>query len=297
MTMSVMSMTGRGTGTATDRVARVDVELSSVNRKQLDVSIGLPRLLTSFESRVQESIQKKVSRGRVTGEIRVTWAVTGPVSTLKVNERLAHTQVNELRAVARKLKLPDDLAASVLMSLPGVITFEKEAGNPEPLWPLVEKALTAALTRLQTMRRKEGIALRQDIQTRLKTLKTLTAVIGKRAPVVSTIYRENLLKRIAAALPETDLAEDERLLKEVALFADRSDITEEQVRLDSHLKQAGALLKTGGVVGRSLEFLIQEMGREINTIGSKANDGAITRQVIAFKAELERIREQIQNIE
>ncbi len=111
------------------------------------------------------------------------------------------------------------------------------------------------------------------------------------------MYRENLLKRIGAALPESDLLGDERLLKEIALFADRSDITEERVRLDSHLKQADSLLKTGGVVGRTLEFLIQEMGREINTIGSKANDGQITEQVIAFKAELERIREQIQNIE
>jgi len=295
--MSLMSMTGRGTGTATDHVARVDVELSSVNRKQLDVNVGLPRLLTSFESRVQESIQKKVSRGRITGEIRVTWAEAGPASIMKVNERLARTHVNELRSVAHKLKLPDDLSASVLMSLPGVVSFERDAGNPETLWPLVEKALAAALTRLQSMRRKEGMVLRRDIQARLKRLKTLTGTIGKQAPVVATIYRENLLKRIGAALPGSDLAGDERLLKEVALFADRSDITEEQVRLDSHLKQADSLLKAGGVVGRSLEFLIQEMGREINTIGSKANDGQITRQVIAFKAELERIREQIQNIE
>jgi len=295
--MSVMSMTGRGTGTAADRVARVDVELSSVNRKQLDVNVALPRLWTSFESRVQECVQQVVSRGRITGEIRVTWADAGPASTMKVNERLARTHVNELRSVARKLKLPDDLSASVLMSLPGVVSFERDAGNSETLWPLLEKALSAALTRLQSMRRKEGIALRRDIQARLKTLKTRIGTIGKQAPAVAVIYRENLLKRIGAALPGPEWAGDERLLKEVALFADRSDITEEQVRLDSHLQQAGSLLKTGGVVGRSLEFLIQEMGREINTIGSKANDGQITRQVIAFKAELERIREQIQNIE
>jgi len=295
--MSVMSMTGRGTGTASSRLARVEVELSSVNRKQLDMNVGLPRPFISLESRVQAQIQQAVSRGRITGEIRVTRTEIGPVSGLKVNERLARTQLQELRATARKLKLPDDLTASVLMSLPGVVTFEKEAGRPEFLWPLMEKALASALSRLQGMRRKEGAALRRDIQVRLKILRSLTASIGHRAPAVAVVYRENLQKRIRAALPGADLAEDERLLKEVALFADRSDITEEQVRLDSHLKQAGSLLKTGGVIGRPLEFLIQEMGREINTIGSKANDGEITRQVIAFKAELERIREQIQNIE
>jgi len=295
--MSVMSMTGRGTGIASSRLARVEVELSSVNRKQLDVNVGLPRSFVSLESRVQAQIQQGISRGRITGDIRVTRIETASDSTIKVNERLARSHVNELRAVARKLKLPDDLSASVLMSLPGVVAFEKEVGRPESLWPLVEKALDSALSRLQRMRRQEGVALRRDIQDRIKSLRSLMTAIGCRAPAVSAVYRENLLKRIGTALPESDLAGDERLLKEVALFADRSDITEELVRLDSHLKQVGRLLKAGGVVGRSLEFLIQEMGREINTIGSKANDGEITRQVIAFKAELERIREQIQNIE
>ncbi len=295
--MSLMSMTGRGSGTAVNRLARVEVELSSVNRKQLDVNVGLPRPLAALESRVQGMVQQAVSRGRVTGDIRVTWMETGPASVIRVNERMARAQLDELRAVARKLKLPDNLQASVLMDLPGVVSFEREAGKPEELWPLVGKALGAALTRLQGMRRKEGAALRRDLLARLKELKSLAVVIGKRAPAVAAAYQENLLRRIGAAVPQSDLASDERLLKEVALFADRSDITEELVRLDSHLKQANSLLKAGGVVGRSLEFLIQEMGREINTIGSKANDGQITRQVIAYKAELERIREQIQNIE
>jgi len=295
--MSLMSMTGRGTGTAASRLARVEVELSSVNRKQLDVNVGLPRLLASFESRVQGQIQQAISRGRVTGEIRVTWSDTAPASTMRINERLARSHVGALRATARKLKLPDDLQASVLLTIPGVVDFERQSGNPESIWPLVEKALASALVSLRGMRQKEGAVLRRDLRARFKNLKTLERAIGALAPAVVAVYRKNLLKRISAALPESDLAGDERLLKEIALFADRSDITEERVRLDSHLKQADSLLKTGGVVGRTLEFLIQEMGREINTIGSKANDGQITRQVIAFKAELERIREQNQNIE
>lgn len=295
--MSVMSMTGRGTGAATSRVARVEAELSSVNRKQLDVNVGLPRFLVSFESRVQEKIQRSLSRGRVTGEIRVTWAESALASGVRVDEGRARAQVAALRAVAKKLGLPDDLKASALLALPEVMVSGHQAADLDALWPVVERALAAAVSGLQAMRKKEGAALGRDLRARLKTLGALAREIGARAPTVAETYRANLLKRIGAALPGTDLAGDERVLKEIALFADRSDITEEQVRLASHLRQVDDLLKTGGVAGRALDFLVQELGREINTIGSKANDGEITRRVIAFKAELERIREQVQNIE
>ncbi len=295
--MSLMSMTGRGTGTAAGRLARVEVELSSVNRKQLDVDVGLPRFLASFESRVQERIQGRLSRGRVTGEIRVTWAAAAQASGARVDMGLAQANVSALRAAAKKLGLPDDLKASALLALPGVVVFEHGEKDLEALWPLVEKALDAALARLEAMRRKEGAALARDLQGRLKTLGRLAGEIGGRAPGVAAAYRANLLKRIGDALPGTDWAADERLLKEVALFADKADITEERVRLESHLAQAAGLLKAGGVTGRALDFLVQEMGREINTIGSKANDGEITRRVVAGKAELERFREQVQNVE
>jgi uncharacterized protein (TIGR00255 family) len=295
--MSLMSMTGRGAAAAAGRIARVEAELSSVNRKQLDVNVGLPRFLASFEARVQEKIQRTVSRGRVTGEIRVTWAESAQAAGVRVDAALARAHVAALRQAARKLGLPDDLKASALLSLPEVVVFERRATEIEALWPVVEKALDAALANLQAMRKKEGAALGRDLRARLKQLDRLAREIGTRVPAVAETYRENLLKRIAAALPVSDLAADERVLKEIALFADRSDITEEQVRLGSHLQQAGDLLATGGVVGRTLDFLVQELGREINTIGSKANDGGITRRVIAFKTELERIREQAQNIE
>jgi uncharacterized protein (TIGR00255 family) len=295
--MSLMSMTGRGTGAGAGRLARVEAELSSVNRKQLDVNVGLPRCLASFESQVQEKVQRALSRGRVTGEIRVTWAAAAQVAGVRVDEGLARANVVALRTAAKKLGLPDDLKASALLSLPEVVVFEHRAADIEALWPLVEKALDAALASLQSMRKKEGAALGRDLRARLKQLATLAREIGTRAPAVAETYRANLLKRIGELLPGADLAGDERVLKEIALFADRSDITEERVRLDSHLKQADGLLKTGGVTGRALDFLVQEMGREINTIGSKANDAEITRRVIAFKTELERIREQVQNIE
>jgi uncharacterized protein (TIGR00255 family) len=295
--MSLMSMTGRGTGTAAGRLARVEVELSSVNRKQLDIAIGLPRALASFEAPIQSRIQQALSRGRITGEIRVAWAPRAQASSVRVDATLAKAHVSALRAAARHLGLPDDLKASTLLALPDVVASDRPPADLAALGPLVDKALAAALAGLQAMRRKEGAVLGRDLRARLKTLAALTRRIAARAPAVAAAYRDNLLRRIAAALPGTDLADDERIRKEIALFADRSDITEELVRLRSHLAQAGDLLDAGGIAGRTLDFLVQEMGREINTIGSKANDGAITRQVIAFKAELERIREQAQNIE
>jgi uncharacterized protein (TIGR00255 family) len=153
---------------------------------------------------------------------------------VRVDEALARAQVGALRAAAKKLGLPDDLKASALLALPGVVVFEHGAKDIEALWPVVAQALGAALEKLQAMRRKEGAALGRDLRARLKTLERLAAEIGARAPGVVETYRANLLKRISAALPGSELAGDERLLKEVALFADRSDITEEQVRLDSH---------------------------------------------------------------
>ena len=292
-----MSMTGRGSGAAAGRLARVEVELSSVNRKQLDVDVGLPRFLSSFESRVQELVQGRLSRGRVSGEIRVTWAEAAQAAGARVDLGLARAAVTALRAAAKKLGLPDDLKASALLALPGLVALERGERDLEALWPTVRKALDAALAKLQAMRKKEGAALGRDLQGRLATLRTLVGEIAARAPGVAETYRANLLKRIAAALPGTDLAGDERLLKEVALFADKADVAEELVRLDSHFRQAAGLLKTGGVAGRTLDFLVQEMGREINTIGSKANDGEIARRVVACKAELERFREQVQNLE
>ena len=295
--MSLMSMTGRGAGAAAGRLGRVEVELSSVNRKQLDIDVGLPRFLVSFEARMQARIQARLSRGRVTGELRVTWAAAAQAAGTRVDLGMARAHVTALRAAARKLGLPDDLQASVLLALPGIVAIEHGDRDLEGLWPVAEKALDAALSRLQAMRRQEGTALGRDLRARLATLRRLTAEIGARAPAVAETYRANLRRRIAEALPETDLAGDERLLKEVALFADKADITEERVRLASHLDQAAGLLRTGGVVGRTLDFLVQEMGREINTIGSKANNGEITRRVVAFKAGLEQFREQVQNIE
>lgn len=295
--MSLMSMTGRGAGAAAGRRARVEVELSSVNRKQLDVDVALPRFLASYEARVHACIQARLARGRLTGEIRVTWAEAAPAAGARVDLGLARASVAALRAAAKQLDLPDDLRASALLALPGLVSLAPGARDLAALWPTVRQALDAALAQLQAMRKKEGAALGRDLRARLRTLRAAAADLARRAPGVAAAYRANLRKRIETALPGTDLAGDERLRKEVVLFADKADVAEELVRLDSHVAQAEGLLKRGGVVGRALDFLGQEMGREINTVGAKANDAGIARRVIGFKAELERFREQVQNVE
>lgn len=295
--MSVRSMTGRGTGVAVGGLARVEVELSSVNRKQLDVALGMPRWLASYESPIQGLVRSRISRGRVTGEIRVVWNAEAGAASARLDAAAAGAQIAALRDAARQLGLPDDLSASDILALPEVWVPERNAADMEALWALVREALQGAIDDLQRMREKEGEALRADMAGRLDTLRAVAGEIAALAPQAVAGYRENISRRLSEFIPEESWLGDERLLREVALFADRCDITEELTRLESHTNQAFDCLEEGGVVGRRLDFVVQEMGREINTIGSKANHGGIARHVITFKAELERIREQLQNME
>lgn len=289
-------MTGHGRGTASASGILVSVEVSSVNRKQLDVSIGLPRSLSALEPRVQEEVQKWLSRGRVTGEVDVQLSAAARREAVCVDAELAGAYLGELRRAAKKLRLDDDFRGSALLSLPDVVRYEQPVASSDEAWPLVEKALKQALERLLKMREREGKALQKDMAGRLSGISATVARIRRFAPMVSTRYAEKLRARLREAgfMAETG---DERLLKEVALFADRSDVTEEMTRLESHVAQAHKLMESSEPVGRSLDFLVQEMFREANTIGSKANDGDMVKEVVGLKAEVERIREQVQNIE
>ncbi len=294
--MSLRSMTGYGRGSANAKGLRVEVELNSVNRKQLEVRISLPRSWQSLESRVVELVQESISRGQVSGSIVVHVSEALRAKSLNVNCELAAVYVTELRKTAKTLKLTDDLSASLLLSLPEVVTYTGADQDVDYVWPVIEKGIKAAIAQLLTMRLKEGGELVNDLETRLKILGSHLDGIRQEAPFVTQRYRDALHKRLEQAGVTLDSA-DPVVMKDLALFADRSDITEEITRLDSHLKQARALFKSRDPAGRTLDFLAQEMFREINTIGSKANEVRITRQVIEFKTELERIREQVQNIE
>lgn len=289
---SVMSMTGRGLGRASDSAGSVEVEISSVNRKQLDVVCALPREWTSLEPDVLPVVREALSRGRVYCDFRFSPA-PGAADSFTVDVTAARGFVSALRDAAARLGLRDDLSASLLLQWPDVVRRARNPGADECLRRCALRALSKALASLKAMRRREGAALAADLRARFAVLRRLSTDIDRRAPAVAKRYAAALRERVKEVCPE----DDERLLREIALFADRSDITEERVRIASHLDQAAALLRDGGPVGRKLDFLVQELGREINTIGSKANDEKLSSLVIDFKAELERIREQVQNLE
>lgn len=294
--MTLRSMTGYGRGTAAGEGLTATVEISSVNRKQLDVVCALPRGIHLLEARIVEQIQEALSRGRVTVDVSINWSAAARRKAVRIDEALAGAYVKTLRRAASEFGLSDAISVEALLAFPDVLHFAQPQEDVERVWRVMRKALTKALRALNAMRRAEGAALQRDVATRLDRLHELLNGLRKRAPLVVKRYRRQLQDRLRAAGLETVLSDD-RLLREIVLFTDRSDIQEELTRLDSHLKQAARRLRGSAAAGRSLDFLAQEMFREINTIGSKAHDAPMLQHVVEFKAELERIREQVQNIE
>lgn len=294
--MSIRSMTGFGRGSAAVAGLRAEVGVSSVNRKQLDVVVSLGRALSLLEPRVQEAVGAVLTRGRVTVDVVVSETGARKAGAVRVDESLAKGYVDAIRAAARKLRLPDTLNASSLLGLPGVVRLDLDSDNADRAWPAVEKALRAALAQLVRMRAREGAALAVDLLQRVDRMDGLVAEIRAHAPAAAERYRKNLRERVRGAMEDVTIPA-ERIDREVILFAERSDITEELTRLASHAAQARSLVRGKDPAGRALDFLAQEMSREINTIGSKANDAEIARRVVLFKTELDRFREQVQNIE
>jgi uncharacterized protein (TIGR00255 family) len=291
------SMTGYGRGECVQDGFQVAVELSSVNRKQAEISVALPRELEMVEAPLRDVVHRAVARGRV--NVRVSLHTTnGNLAARKhIDVALAKAYTAELVKLAKQLKLSGDVTLDQVLRAPGVFQTDEQLAESENLWPAIEKALNQGLAALVKMRQREGSLLAKDLVLRIQVMRQAVAQIQKQAPKASENYRLALLARIqAAGLPNT-APDDERLLKEVVLFADRSDITEELTRLQSHFTQFADCCKSAEPVGRTLDFLAQEMNREINTIGSKANDALISREVVILKAELERFREQAQNVE
>lgn len=294
--MSVRSMTGFGRAVVQRDGLHVEVEISSVNRKQLDVVLSLSRALTALESRIHEEIARVLTRGRVSASLAVKSTGRESRHAVHLNESLAYAYLETLRKSARKLKVADDLGLSHLLTFPGVLRVESAEEDPERTWPVLRSALVKALGQLDQMRRKEGASLSRDLLKRVKLLETLAAEIKSLSPTSVVRYRENLLNRLSTMRGELGIS-DERLEREALLFADRSDITEETTRIASHIGQVRELLRGAEPAGKTLDFLAQELYREINTVGSKSADAAIAQRVIQFKTELERLREQVQNIQ
>jgi uncharacterized protein (TIGR00255 family) len=291
------SMTGHGRGECVRDGFKITVELSSVNRKQMEMSINLPRELESLESKVRDALNRKLARGRLTAKITLQSAGDSAAGLVRLNSDLARAYANEFRKLAKELGIVGDLTLDTLLKAHGVLQNNGDSDDADAYWPAVEKALKAALSGLVKMRQQEGDHLAGDLSARIKAIAKSAARIQKRSPKVVLKYRDNLMERIANLGADAPAVDDDKLAREVAYFADRCDVTEEITRLNSHFEQFAGFVKSSKPVGRTLDFLSQEMNREINTIGSKANDSDISREVVKVKAELEKFREQVQNVE
>jgi uncharacterized protein (TIGR00255 family) len=288
-------MTGYGRAEVVHAGRKFSVELNSVNRKQSDIVINLPRDLGELEPRIRQTINENISRGRTNATIVFHSSPNG-ARNLALDTELARSYHEAMRALQKELNAPGEITISTILQAPGVMRFPEQALDADEAWPAIDRALRGALADLIKMREREGKHLAKDLIHRLKAIRRKLKEISAFHPDVVNRYRAVLLDRIQkAGLPIA--SDDERLLKEISFFADRADVSEELTRLESHLAQFAHHLRSKEPVGRTLEFITQEMSRELNTLGAKANDAAISQRVIACKAELEKIREQAQNLE
>jgi len=291
------SMTGYGRGECARDGFKITVELGAVNRRQSEISVNLPRELEMLEAPARDAINARIARGRVTARIGVHCSEGKASAQMHINKGLAAAYAAELAKLAKQLKLSGGVTLDQIVRAPGVFQSDEELVEADKIWPVVEKALRQALAALVKMREREGANLATDLTARIGIMRKSVEKVRKQAPLTAENYRKQLLERIKSAGIENIAPDDERLMKEIVLFADRSDIAEELTRLQSHFQQFEDCRKSSEPVGRTLDFLAQEMNREINTIGSKANDAVISREVVTLKAELERFREQAQNVE
>ena len=291
----MQSMTGYGKGVAARDGREITVECKSVNHRFLDIGLRLPRFLACTEDVLRGEIAAALSRGHV--DVFVGYANTrADARSVQVDNTLLAAYVCAAREANAAAGLPDDLTLQAVLRLPDVTSVVMAQDDEDAIRDLTKEATQAALTALIAMRAVEGEKLRADMSDRLGTLSLLLDGMKARAPFVAGEYRAKLNERIASMVDEA-LVDSARLATEVALFADRAAIDEELVRIGIHLEQFAALLGSQEAVGRKLDFLLQELGREFNTAGSKANDSALTQLVLDGKAELEKLREQIANIE
>jgi len=291
------SMTGYGWGECSRDGFKVTVELSSVNRKQSEIAVNLPRELEVLEAQIRDEINRQIARGRLTARVSLHAAEGREAARAHINKALARAYARELAKLAKDLALDGTVSLDLLIRAPGVLQTNEEMADAEDFWPAVETALRRALEMLVKMRSREGAHLAKDLCTRIAGMRKSVKRISRQAPQVQQRYREQLLSRVKSAGLDSLELEEDRIIKEVFYFADRSDISEELTRLESHFLQFDKYLRAKEPVGRTLDFLAQEMNREVNTIGAKANDSQISREVVVLKTDLEKFREQVLNVE
>lgn len=290
------SMTGFGRGEVQYNQKYFLIELKSVNHRYVDINIKMPKSFTYLEENLRQKIKEQIRRGRV--DIFITHENLGESDLqVKPDLALAKEYLTALEEIQKQLGVKNDISVSLLAKFPDVIKIEKKEEDEDEIWRCLEEGLTTAIDRLMEMRIEEGYKLKEDLVKRLDKITELIEMIRKRSPEIVQEYRQRLTDRIKEILDEGFTLDDNRVIMEVALFADKSNITEEIVRFKSHIHQFRSTLEEEDSVGRKLDFILQEMNREVNTIGSKANDLTITNFVVDIKSELEKMREQVQNIE
>jgi len=292
------SMTGFGRATAALGTYTLTVQVNSVNRKTLDLALSLPSEWEEFETPAGELVRKYAARGKVGVRFDVTGAEGAQAQAVTWDEAVVDATLDHLAAQAARRGMKFEITTDLLWSVASAQRKKTEFPTGETVQATVLATLEEALKAFSAMRAKEGAALLADFTSRVAIINGHVDAVAALAPTVAPAWREQLLKRLREANLSLNLnPDDDRILKEVALFADRCDIAEELTRLRSHIAQFGALLRGDAEIGRKAEFILQEMGREVNTIGSKANNIDISRRVIEMKNELERVREQIANVE
>ncbi len=291
----IRSMTGYGIGQKVISLGRVTAEARSNNHRYLDISLRLPKKLYPLETRIKEMVKAHFSRGRFDISIEMD---SGGKDQFKLepNVEVAQMYVHALESLKSKLNITGEVTLDLVSRARDVITVKEGEGDVSPPWEEVSEVLLSCLEALEAMRESEGRNLVLDLEGRLKRIAHHIEEVKGRSPLVLETYRKRLSERLAEMAEGMEI-DTSRLHQEVAYFADRSDITEEVVRIDSHLRQFGQMLKSDGPMGRKMEFLLQEIHREVNTVSAKANDVLISQKVVEIKAELEKMREQIQNIE
>lgn len=295
--MSIRSMTGFGRANSENKNYNIDVEISSLNKKNLDIRVGILKEYMSFENKIIELVKSQVTRGAISLQINISPNGDNSTSVVEINHTLAKDIVAKFKMLGEDLKISNDLGVSSLINIPGIISIKQNSDKcSDEMWILLEKTILEAFKNLIKMRKKEG----ENLKTNLENILIQTDEIKKRvyllAPKAIEEYKLKFLDRLSKIKEDVQI-DEEKIQQEIALFADKADITEELTRLESHLKQMDQYLQKSEPVGRPMDFLCQEILREINTIGSKANNLEITKNVLAQKAILESFREQIQNVE
>ena len=293
--LQMKSMTGYGRARETSNEREIVVELRAVNHRYLDVNVKAPRGYGFLEEAIKKLAASKISRGKVDVYISVT-DLAAQETTITLNHELAQSYFDALVELRDKLHLHDDITVMSIAKMPDVLVSQRVEVDADALTASVSEVFDEAVKQFDDMRQIEGEKLTQDIRNRMNTIKEIVEQVEIRSPERVTAYREKLEKRMNEILADSTV-DEQRILTEAAIFADKTAVDEETVRLRSHLDQLDNMLKDSNPVGRKLDFLVQEMNREANTIGSKANDSILANYVIALKAEIEKIREQIQNIE